>query len=710
MDKNSVSVYQLKQSICSKNPLSFDKLDIKECVGDGFYLCNDKNEGYIEPYLSFKNPQKSLNTQNDSQTLFISATGATGKTALAKHLSFLLNAPVVDLSKLGAVGSNSLTGLLTRVLTPNGFANFTQKMNAGKTMLIIDALDEALMKTSYKGYEEFLSDIAYYCKKGVLSFILLGRNQAVEYAEYYLTIEKGISSCVLQIEAFDKQQAKSFVDCQMGKNAIRYNKPYEKLRDYIINSIDGFFENRSDIGKKQSELFLGYAPVLMAISAAIKKNSNYQSYLEFLENDNKKNIDLIIGIVSDILKRDKEEKINTQLLPDLLKNRPSEFSNKIYASAYNEEEQCLRLVLHISGVKQYPFTVSGDVTFDRVYEEQINSWLEEHPFLSPGRKQFQNTVFEAYVLVKLLLNPQLCDYAYSYLKTVYKGSFLLFFIFDSLKNRDEKIKPEILEYIYQSLKSCEKNIGDVAIEIQEDEATAEKVSCKVVLGNEEEHIHSNFTLVCNKTEQISLGSYVGNLYFDSPNLGFNVTSTKNELTSPIKIFANKVTFDGDCVLLSNSGADDGVYIETPNFVVDYKNEMQPTVTNNLQEQQSFDIYTDSAPLFPYCNYYKGTVNIETEDKGLLEKYIKLRKIIISFRSHSKGVRAKFKDAIESSRRIGAADGRKVLDKLKEDGVIYENNYMYFINEEKLASVLGISYDGLRSCTITEKIKDFIRSI
>ena len=84
----------------------------------------------------------------------------------------------------------------------------------------------------------------------------------------------------------------------------------------------------------------------------------------------------------------------------------------------------------------------------------------------------------------------------------------------------------------------------------------------------------------------------------------------------------------------------------------------------------------------------------------------MRRLLMMFRSHSKGSLARFKEKIDN--RIGKGDiGREVLDALIKAGILYSDEKMYFIDSDKMAQKLGVKYDDIRSSIINDKIKQFL---
>jgi hypothetical protein len=67
-----------------------------------------------------------------------------------------------------------------------------------------------------------------------------------------------------------------------------------------------------------------------------------------------------------------------------------------------------------------------------------------------------------------------------------------------------------------------------------------------------------------------------------------------------------------------------------------------------------------------------------QDPLLREKYLRLRKILTHFRSHSKGALAKYRDKIDNPRVAGNPIGHAVLDRLLRDGVLRIDGTFYFL--------------------------------
>lgn len=82
---------------------------------------------YISPQFKDVQIDKQSSTLNPKFVLF-SAPGATGKSTLAKHLSYKLNAIYWNLAKI-KLGSNSFSGTILKAVGNENYSNFIAALN-----------------------------------------------------------------------------------------------------------------------------------------------------------------------------------------------------------------------------------------------------------------------------------------------------------------------------------------------------------------------------------------------------------------------------------------------------------------------------------------------------------------------------------------------------------------------------------------------------
>lgn len=701
MSNNIISFFRL-EGLLSKNLIPFDTNLLKKNI-DSFTIENSENEKYVKP--NFTELEGNIRNGETPRVILISAAGATGKSELTKQLSAQFGAPIFDLSKHQPVGSNSLTGLFFEVLSHTGLGEFVQCLKNGENIIIIDALDEGYVKTTLSAFNSFLDgiiDIAHDAYD--TPFILLGRTQVIEHCWLYLD-DKGVTTSMLKIEPFTVNQAEDFLDKQIGEQ--KFDQQYKEVRNYIISSVEGFFKNESSISKQQYTSFIGYAPVLLSIAKLLKQNNNYKALLEDLTKRKDKGVDLIVSIVEYILKRDKEEKIGKVLLPELLNGRSQEFCEEVNSKAFSIKEQCFRLLcFQLSRPANYCLT--KEETFNKQYEEKIMEWVKEHPFLEGNH--IQNAVFESYIISTLIQIEEYQSVVIEYLKIKYKDAFILFFIFDKL-NHTRVVPHSFIQYLYSSVKSLDDKKTSSIVNIDEDEVDG-KIACEVefLLGSDEYERYV-FKLEICPDKNLFLGGSLSNTNVFAP-VTFSMCSPRFEINSPVFIGCKKIIVSTSEFVLENfSNGSDGIHLECDQLEIDYSAGLQPSIINHLGKKDEFKVYSSERPPYPFGDYFMTNNTSANLTPLLSEKYLKLRKIILLFRSHSKGAMAKFKDKIEHRRVLGNENiGRKVLDALIDNKILTSDQILYYIDDKMIHEKLGVSYLELRQQKINQKTIDFLNEI
>jgi hypothetical protein len=94
----------------------------------------------------------------------------------------------------------------------------------------------------------------------------------------------------------------------------------------------------------------------------------------------------------------------------------------------------------------------------------------------------------------------------------------------------------------------------------------------------------------------------------------------------------------------------------------------------------------------------------------MKKYRRLRRILSEFASHSKGGLAKFRAKIEHERVLRGELGRSVLNQLLEEGVLYTDPRFYHVNQERLTSVIDLSWHQMRQYQFSDKLRAFLSRV
>ena len=695
-----------------------------KCIKAFNYQINDNSnslrvehtefKNYVQPVFSELNHFESNRTLEDAQIVLISAIGATGKTTLAKEMSYFLQCPIIDLGCAEVMAGSSLTGTIIKKLGINNFSSFVNDLKSGNATMIIDGLDEGFQRTKTQGYYDFLDDVISMTSEEGKSFILLGRTNAIELAAFHFEIQ-GIKTITYQIEPFTIEQAKSFISSNLKEDPQIdiYGKPYKDLMEYIIASIGGFFKDRNDVKVSQYERFIGYAPVLLSIVEFIKKNkNNFQKVLAEFEKDQLKGTSLIISIVEGILNRDKEMKILPQLIEEKIKDRDANFQKIAREKAYTIEEQCARVLYRNLG-KDYSEPITNDERFDFEYSQSIERWIDEHPFLV--NKKISNTVFEGYILAKLISNNTYKNDVVEYIVKSTGISYMFFSIYYEMHKNDEELDLSIVSYLYNSLKALDNKRKYYKLDLTYDEEDADDLSNatrKCILkfeGNEDSELQNfNFHVSISSKSTLELKNYIADVYIDAP-INVEITSPRILLSAPSYINCKNLSVLTDEIVISRKNIGDLFTIEadTINLITD---KTYPNIIADEESKKYFAFVCDSKLPFPLCDYQSSITQLCMKMTATQKEYYKkMRRTLIMFRSHSKGEFAKVQSKI-NSRIYSKPEGKLVVDALLAKGIIYPKEKLYFINKDKMNEHLGLKFDGIRSCVINNKVINFLNDI
>lgn len=681
-----------------------------------FQVIQTHYEKYVQPVFSTVSYFEDAIAKEYAQIILISAVGATGKSTLAKELSYSLKCPLWDLGNAEVIAGNSLTGTIFKKMTVSDGSQYMQDLQSGCATMIIDGLDEGYQRTKTQGYFDFLDDVISMTAKHGKSFILLGRTNAIELAALHFE-SRNVKTVTYQIEPFYLDQARDFIRLQLKSDSgiDTLSRPYKELLDYIIEAIGGFFKDRQEVKTKQYERFIGYAPVLLSIAEYLRKSkNNFQRVLSDFQKDQLKGNMLIISIVEGILRRDKELKIMPQLIDEKLKGRTLEFQAKARREAYTEEEQCARVLYRCLG-KEYNYPVTGDEAFDLEYSQGIERWMDEHPFLTVDKK-ISNTVFEGYILARLISVPRYRRDVDEYIERSTGISYMFFSIYQELHKEQEYVDLSIVSYLYSSLKALDNPKKFYKLELAYDEDDADELTeqekpCTLCFEGSEDSGLAKYqfnVLLSNKTS-LPIHNFIGDVYIDAP-IKVEIMSRRMVLSAPGYINCKSIDICTDEIVFSHRNDEDQFVIEaeTVELIVDksYPN----IIGDNKDEKGILCIVCDKKPPYPLDAYQTSLsqkcAKLTSQQK---DYYQKMRRALIMFRSHSKGNFAKVQSKIDS--RIGSKpDGRKVLNALLEKEIIYPKDKLYFIDKAKMNEFLGLKFDSLRTCVINDKVTAFLSEI
>lgn len=664
-------------------------------------------EMFIPPFLS----EVFITDSNKKyDVLLISAPGATGKSMLTCELSRLLQIPVLNLSLHDPMGSYSLTGVLTRTMGNNNFGKFATQLTNGTGAVIIDGLDEGALKTTDMGYFAFLDDVVNFASNASgVPFVMLGRTNVVENTALYLD-SKGLKVMQAQIEPFTEEQAKNYIDKHVALENRNSNQTlYVEARDYVIKALEGFFKNQNEINHNQFKQFIGYAPVLNAISTLFNTHRNYHKLLEDLRQGNYRNIDLLVEIITTIMLREKEDKIKPILLDPMLKNRDENFRAHVIDKAYSIEEQCMRLLK--KELKETPIVrVSDDPNFNNEYNKNILSFADEHPFLdSSGR--IQNIVFQSFVIATLINSEKNRTLVYRYLKQSFNNPYPLFDIYNKVIGKEKFIDLNFIPYLFGSLQSLDNKMRRARLEVvTETEDDGTMIGNAVFTKPGEKELTIVYSILCPENQTLTMLPQISNMELRVLS-DIEVTGAKIELKSHVSIDCKNLSCSPSEIMLSSGeGSDNIIRLTCDNFAPDFSRTGNIEIINKSGNNDlKFEIISSNRLTYPFIDFHKEKIRVDLP-KDLMIKFHKLKNIVGWFRSHSKGDLARYKELIDNVAVGNSSIGKSIIKKLIGEGILYTQESKYFIDNDKMNLILGVSRDDLVNGNVTEKVKTFLSQL
>lgn len=664
-----------------------------------------ENLQYVKPVLS-EVDDYSMAPLDKAKFILIEAVGASGKTELTKYLSYKLRCPVIDLGKTRVVAGNSLTGLLSKRMQRRDSYHFMDDISQGHSTLIIDALDEGYMKTNSQGYQDFIDDVIDLEPQDSCPIVMLGRYNAVELTALHL-LERGISFVTLQIEPFTLNLAKEFIDKFVKTPAAsKFESVYKETRDYIIETIGGFFRDQSSIKTMAADRFIGYAPVLQSIAAFFDENTNFQVVLDELKERNTRSVCLIIDIIERILRRDREEKVFPNFLNDMIKERDDEFKATINEMVYTEDEQCAR-VLYSVLKKTFPELPIKDPSFMNVYNEHISTWIQEHPFM--GKNCICNIVFESYILAKLINDNVYRNAVFEYLHS--NGvSYMFAYIYKELYGFEE-IDKHVLPYIYNSFRELNTKVCNYSFDLSYlRDLGNNEILCEFRFAGSNSNMEVYSGQVKYRYEDvIDLGRNIEYVNIDVP-LSVAFTASKVDIWAPTYIRCSNILVSSSEMILYKGTSNAKIMFECNDLQVEQRYEQYLQLSGQGKQNSSFVVIVPRKleyPFYDFCTTETERLAKLTSDN--FEKYKKLRAIILEFRSHSKNELAKHHEKIDFV--IGNTPiAKNVIAALVESRIMFKDGHLYKLDSDILDKELGVSYDGIRNFEISSEIIEFLNRV
>lgn len=655
--------------------------------------------GDLTPMESFvpANVRPRVDFADLSQSVWlIAAPGAVGKSTLAKEICALTGAVYLDLAEASTVAGNYLIGGLV-------YTKLLDAWLAGTTAIVIDALDEARLRVKQSGFEDFLADVAKVAALGSTPIVLLGRVGIIEEAWLLMNENSNISAPILDIEFFDETQAKKFVMARLkvlstpqsstqeyphlSSSLTNHAKVYDEAVSEVISGI-------SRLSQADADRFVGYAPVLDAVAKVIAAEQNpariNEDMRRVLEGE------VLTSLGSEILIRE-AGKLTAQL-----KNEHPDFPEDLYTP----EEQLHRLACKLLNLPAPPIPHAIDHKHVAGYEYAVKNLLPQHPFLNGDGKGASSSVFEAAIIAAALKNPikNIRESAEKYISS--SNHTANPFLFDFyLSNNDERgnAPAEHLGILYDSITS-KSTTGD-KVRLYVSENPDDTLTSEILVARDNGKSVS-YVLNSPANGLITLGRKVSGVSIACESTDVQLgLSGQLELIAPTIIQCQKLLLACDQVVVKTGSKDSGELVLLEALKLISGNNLSSPI---VRPEAIFKVSWPGSESYPWTSF--DITDGQGEAAHVSEGLRTLRRLIMAFRSHSKGQLARLRDKIDHFRMLKGRIGEALLKKLIDDGIIWADGPMYCLDANKLGANVGISYQEAQAKEYSAKTREYLSNL
>ena len=485
----------------------------------------------------------------------------------------------------------------------------------------------------------------------------------------------------------------------------------------ILDKLASAFRGGQVVERSDNEFlsFIGYPPVLDAIATLLENRKNFHSIIEELAAtaSSKMEISLLCEISAHILNRERVEKVvpivTKQVLAELSQSEQDNLARKIYTI----EEQCVRLVEYSLGLGSDHPWISDPVLSDS-YEKCLATFFYEHPFLTGTGPIFRNVIFEAMVVATLYCSQseRFQELADKYLRGR-KSSYYLVYFMDILA-KERRIPARAIGHLLNSALEFRSKGTSVYLSVDSDfdspDSTEADVEVEIVSEEVDKSTRMLFSSLLSNDSVLQIENRLASTSISVPCEVFLIAPHEFEMTAPVDIRARRISFACSTVVLKTLPRTDEkkqqeceVFLGADEIRSELQHLIQNGVIFNIEVTNRGGIYHPLASYVTVCD-------VVPKAPVLQEKYLRLRKLLTHFRSHSRGRMAKFSGKVENERVAGNVVGGSILRRLMADGILYKEDKFYFIAPELLSDHLGVSWSDLRRGIASDRLLDYLRSI
>ncbi|MFD0167838.1 hypothetical protein ACFVJH_27410 [Streptomyces decoyicus] len=697
-------------------------------ISANWYGLESNNYGMreaVEPYMGYEIPEVREVESSAPLTpalMLITAPAAVGKSTAAEYMSHYLKCPILDLSHL-QVGDGTLDGMASKSLGIRKNAQFQEALVESRAALIVDALDEAEVRSGQANFRAFVRGVADTASQIIgerPSIVILSRAESSRVIQETFS-ERNLSYVHFEIRPFGKEQSERYLERKVAdvyRNQekeslhLKHVQPYSQARDELFAVLASAITQRKEEFWEEPDVrdFLGYAPVL-DVAAEYLAVDNFShlggSSIGSSSGEGFRHWDLVANVIDQLLLRE-QSKFVAQFRE--IEDFQRYGNSLLLAILYTPEEQCARLLDYVEGMQlDLSLPASMPANLRECYETAADTQLSNHPFLR-GEGWF-NVIFRDYVTARAQSSPSTSTAAAksiraNILSAQWKHSpmygFFSFSLGRSASGTSSACHSEDLGALHESFKSaCEADDRLVT--------TIGRAGNRLTAGFSILHRESNIVdpmhfLTHEGTVSVAFPrelSYAN--IWDVPEviLGGDRPSFK---------FGPAVYIS--CSDLMVSASELQAYIgrgENPVFL-----HVKSLISENIKIQGDVSdvlLLCEDHLGFPWSKYQRrlnlGGIAADARERSAL--YLEFRRIVLRFKDAKDGEAAVYQPMMDNLVVGANKRARMVLDYLQDIDCVKLTRNMYLLDLTSFAE-LGISRSQLRDLEMTDAMGAISRDI
>jgi hypothetical protein len=623
---------------------------------DAFRVVDDAAP-FVEPMMS------KYEVADEPHATFISARGATGKSAMAVELSRRLGAPLWSLGEDKAVSGDALTARLSAFL---GAVDPLAEAASGRVpLLVVDAIDEARLRVTGVSWDEFMASLAEYAVAGV-HLVVLGRKRTIEDVWFSLA-DAVLDISWYEISHFNESQQSEYVDLRALGGSAR-SDAYVTAKDAVLAQLNGASDSALD------EAFAGYAPVLDAVAALLKPGVNYQAVVNDFQSSS------IAGTRLRILRRI----LDALLEREQRKVEPLAHDLGLRADdAYSPEEQLRWLSADLLGGSQPELKWCPEQKRAE-YAERVVQFLLDHPFREG--QAWSSPVFSSFVAFNEM------DESNSSSLVAVAGTSGLFYEFAAAGARAAQVVNEWqFAALHASLMAGQWVSSTSVVSVRSDDegdavAEAASATAQLVLAQPDEtSTVLETTILLDRPGHIELMSPLANLDVEfSGAVVVRSSSASIDLGPEVFLRARSIELAGSSLQVSKDTSPAEASGPTVELEVTDSFQTQAVLIGNVPRSDlSIVVPTSHKLVYPWVQYRADPdeddgVTVATDERA--RRF--LNKLMSLARRHGhKGQRAVFVKKLEGRQGLGSEEFKRAVAALVHLGVVREAGDMLFLTDE-----------------------------